>query len=47
MGKSGGARIIIYIKVSAETVYLTSIYSKSDKDTITEKELKLIFNSIP
>lgn len=46
-GKRGGARIIIYVKVSARKVYLSSIYEKGVKETISDKELKLIFNSIP
>jgi len=39
-GKSGGARIITYVKVVAETVYLLSIYSKGDKDNISDKEIE-------
>lgn len=46
-GKSGGARIISYVKVTDTTVYLTSIYDKSFKSTITDKELKKIFELIP
>lgn len=41
-GKSGGARIITYIKISATTVYLTSIYDKSERNTISDSELKKI-----
>jgi len=29
------------------TVYMTSIYDKSEKATITDKELKQIFGTIP
>ena len=39
-GKSGGARIISFVKVIAETVFLLSIYSKGEKDTITNKEIE-------
>jgi mRNA-degrading endonuclease RelE of RelBE toxin-antitoxin system len=46
-GKSGGARIIAYIKITATTVYLTSIYDKGEKSTITDKELTVIFKLIP
>lgn len=42
-GKSGGARVITYLKVTATTVLLTSIYDKSKKNTITDKELEQIF----
>ncbi len=39
-GKSGGARIISFVKVIAETVFLLSIYSKGENDTITNKEIE-------
>lgn len=42
-GKSGGARVITYVKITATTVFLTSIYDKSEKNTITDKELEQIF----
>ena len=38
-GKSGGARIITYIKLLNERVYLISIYDKSERDTLTSKEI--------
>ena len=38
-GKSGGARVITYVMVTKETVYLLSIFDKSDKETISDKEL--------
>jgi len=38
-GKSGGARIISFVKIIDETVYLLSIYSKGEKDSITDKEI--------
>lgn len=46
-GKSGGARIITFVKVSLTTVYLTSIYDKSEKSTILNKELEQIFKLVP
>jgi hypothetical protein len=46
-GKSGGARVITYLKVVETTVFLTSIYNKSEKSTITNKELEQIFKLIP
>lgn len=39
-GKSGGARIISCIQVVLETVILISIYDKSEKADITDKEIK-------
>lgn len=46
-GKSGGARVITFIKIVQTTVYLASIYDKSEKATITDKELEQIFKLIP
>lgn len=46
-GKSGGGRIITNVLVSEETVYLLAIYDKSDKETLTDKELKELLQFIP
>lgn len=46
-GKSGGARVITYLKIVKTTVYLSSIYEKGEKDTITTKELEQVFKMIP
>ncbi len=46
-GKSGGARVVTYIKVARNTIYLASIFDKSEKSTITDKELEQIFKLIP
>jgi hypothetical protein len=45
-GKSGGARIIICVKIIQKRVYLAAIYDKSEKSTITDSELKLLANQI-
>lgn len=39
-GKSGGARVITWVKVTATKVYLVSIYDKSEKENVSEKELR-------
>ncbi|MDI9364512.1 MAG: type II toxin-antitoxin system RelE/ParE family toxin [Flavobacterium sp.] len=39
-GKSGGARVISFVKIIDETVYLLSIYNKGEKDTMTDNEIK-------
>ena len=39
-GKSGGARVITFVKVIKQTVYLSAIYDKSDQSDISDKELK-------
>lgn len=38
-GKSGGARIIACFKVIESTIYLTSIYDKSEKSNISKREI--------
>jgi mRNA-degrading endonuclease RelE of RelBE toxin-antitoxin system len=39
-GKSGGARLISHVVVKDETVFFLTIYDKSEKDNLTDKELK-------
>lgn len=39
-GKSGGARVITFVLVVQEKVFLSSLYDKSEKENITDKELK-------
>ena len=46
-GKSGGGRIITNFVVRDHTVFLLSIYDKSEKENITEKELEMLLQSIP
>ncbi len=43
-GKSGGGRLISYVRVVKETVYLLDIYDKSKQNTISDKELKLLID---
>ena len=38
-GKSGGARIITYIVNAEKEILLVSIYDKSEKETISNKEI--------
>jgi len=45
-GKSGGARIITHFIVTESTVYLLSIFDKSEKESLTDKELKELLSSI-
>jgi len=44
-GKSGGARVITYLKTEQGNVYLLSIYDKGEKDSISDKEIKDILNA--
>ena len=46
-GKSGGARIITNFIISEQTVYLLSIYDKSEKDNLTDNELAALLENIP
>lgn len=46
-GKSGGARIITNIVIDETIVYLLSIYDKSEKENLTDKELKLLLELVP
>jgi mRNA-degrading endonuclease RelE of RelBE toxin-antitoxin system len=39
-GKSGGARVIIYVQVFETSVYLLTIYDKSEQENISDKELE-------
>jgi len=39
-GKSGGARVITYLQPCESTLYLLSIYDKSNKENVSDKELK-------
>jgi hypothetical protein len=39
-GKSGGARVLSFVKVTATTVLLFSIYNKGDIDNLTDKEIE-------
>lgn len=45
-GKSGGARIITHFKIDEDSVFLLTIYDKSDKENITDKELKELLEYI-
>lgn len=38
-GKSGGARVVTYAKMELKRITLPDIYDKSEKDSISEKEL--------
>ena len=44
-GKSGGARVMSFVKVIDTTVFLFSIYNKGDKDAISDKEIQEILKN--
>lgn len=39
-GKSGGARVMSFVKIINTTVLLFSIYSKGDRDTISDADIQ-------
>lgn len=45
-GKSGGARVITYLYIESETVYLLTIYDKGEKADLKPNELKEIIESL-
>jgi mRNA-degrading endonuclease RelE of RelBE toxin-antitoxin system len=45
-GKRGGARIITYLYLDTETVYLLTIYDKGEKSDLKPNELKEMINSL-
>ena len=44
-GKSGGARLITHVYVKGKMVYLLSVFDKSEKENITDKELEALLSS--
>lgn len=44
-GKSGGARVMSFVKVTDTVVLLFSIFNKGDKDNITDKEIEDLLKS--
>jgi hypothetical protein len=46
-GKSGGARVITNFVIAEETVFLISIYDKSEKENLTDKELEELLKYVP
>lgn len=46
-GKSGGSRVITNIVIAETTVYLLAIYDKSDKETLSDKELDDLLRLVP
>ena len=41
-GKSGGARMITYVRVVGETIFLLAIYDKSELDSISDQEVRTL-----
>ena len=45
-GKSGGARVMTYVKFTDTRVILFSIYNKGEKDSISDKEIQALVNDL-
>ncbi|WP_370871203.1 hypothetical protein [Algoriphagus sp.] len=45
-GKSGGGRLITWVKLEKESIYLLSIYDKSERESITDQYIKALLNSL-
>ncbi|MCF8255239.1 MAG: type II toxin-antitoxin system RelE/ParE family toxin [Bacteroidia bacterium] len=45
-GKSGGARVITYLLTEEKEIYLLTIFDKSEFDSIDDKSLKNIIQSL-
>jgi hypothetical protein len=45
-GKSGGARLITCLKIKDKNVFLLTIYDKSEKEDISDKELNQLLKYI-
>jgi mRNA-degrading endonuclease RelE of RelBE toxin-antitoxin system len=46
-GKSGGSWVITFVKISQKTVFLLSIYDKSEKEDISDTEIIELLQHIP
>ena len=41
LGKSGGARVIYYFQRDAATVYLLTVYAKSERDDLSDEDKRI------
>jgi len=46
-GKSGGARIITHVKIIGATVYLLTIYDKSEFDSTSDVDITNLLKQLP
>jgi mRNA-degrading endonuclease RelE of RelBE toxin-antitoxin system len=45
-GKRGGTRVITYVKVNLTSVFLLTIYDKSEQGNLSDSDLKLLLSKI-
>ncbi|SIT06079.1 hypothetical protein SAMN05421761_11448 [Belliella pelovolcani] len=45
-GKSGSARLVTYVVYSESTVFLVAIFTKSERSSITDKEIRQLIKEL-
>ncbi|MCE7054407.1 hypothetical protein LZF95_06955 [Algoriphagus sp. AGSA1] len=45
-GKSGSARLITYVVYSKSTIFLIAIFTKAERSSIPDKEIKLLIKEL-
>ena len=45
-GKSGGARIITHVQVTANSVFLLSIFDKSERENLTDADIEVMVKKL-
>lgn len=45
-GKSGGIRIIYYLRMSDEKIYMLLLYKKSEQEDLTAEQLRILGNYV-
>ena len=45
-GKSGGARLITFVQIVGERIYLLSVYDKGERETVTDAFLKQLLKDL-
>ncbi|HAL81640.1 MAG TPA: hypothetical protein DCO83_04895 [Mucilaginibacter sp.] len=45
-GKSAGGRLISYIQITNEKIYLLSVYDKSEKETVSDQYIKFLLKDL-
>jgi len=46
-GKRGGTRVITYVQIVETTVFLLTIYDKSEKESLSDAELADLLTNLP
>lgn len=46
-GKSGGARVITYVRIAGKVIWMLTIYDKSDKVNVREAEISSLLAQVP